>query len=351
MNIIGNLERHTIFVFVSIMNIMIVTSCASSIPALSEQSQIPKSATLPPPPPYIPYESYSGEANNVQKVLDSIRSKQHSDSPHSMPNISPPAYSNGGSHPDNIPVSPIYPHLPGYPANLTIMNSTSCDLGFYLQGPISRQLGLDKGKSVTLDITAGFYHFGFDTHLCPSNVPPILGQDNYEAGSSYKLTLSQNDIQPKTGSFVVENNTGAKLSLKINDSIHTVTSEPFSLELPVGSYTAEVSAKCGKRNETFDITSGSPYVGKYWCTGGEIITRVPEVGYFDVYNNTGGNITISVGGKTYKIHSGSDPYTIELPEGNYKAKISARCDSSIESFQVEGGSRYEGHYSCVSYSQ
>ena len=85
-------------------------------------------------------------------------------------------------------------------------------------------------------------------------------------------------------------------------------------------------------------------MGKYWCTGGEIITRPPETGYFDVDNNTGASLTIKVSGKTYKVKPGST--TIELPEGSYTAKISARCGSTNESLEIEGGSRYEGHY-CV----
>ena len=112
MHLIKGLVRHLILV-----SIAFLTSCASissptsiaQVPPVSRDVQQP----LPPPPPY---ESYPGEAANVQKVLDSIKNNQHGDAPRSMPSASPSAY----------------PHLPGYPANLTITNETKCKLGFYL---------------------------------------------------------------------------------------------------------------------------------------------------------------------------------------------------------------------------
>lgn len=161
------------------------------------------------------------------------------------------------------------------------------------------------------------------------------------------FTLSQEDIQPKTGTFVVENNTGAKLTVKVGGATHTLASGSSSIELAEGSYTAVVAARCGTVNDTFDITNGSTHTGQYWCTGSEIITRPPAVGYFEVNNNTGSTLTVSVGGKTYKVRPGS--MTIELPEGSYTAKVAARCGSTTEKLEIESGARQEGNYACVSY--
>lgn len=332
-------------------SIAFLTSCAtrsSSTPGAPVSPVSQEDQPALPPPPYVPYESRPGEAANVQKVLDSIQRNRHNDAPRSRPSTSSPStYPHLPGYPAKITSPSASPRLPGYPANLTITNETNCKLGFYLQGPTSRELGLEVGKSVKLDIAAGSYQFGVDTHLCAGKVPPLFGKDVFEAGSSYTLTLSQEDIQPKMGNFVVENNTGAKLTVKVGGTTHTVASGSSSIELAEGSYTAVISAKCGTVSDSFDITKGSSYMGKYWCTGGEVITRPPEIGYFDVDNDTGAPLTIKVGGKSYKVQRGS--FTIELPEGSYTAKISARCGSTSENLEIEAGSRYSGHYSCVSY--
>jgi len=334
MHLINRLARRLILVSIIIASIAFLTSCTSSSPTASSDQVSPVSRnvqpTLSPPPPY---ESHLGEAANVQKVLDSIQNNQHGDAPRSIPSTSSSAYPNLSEYPTTTASPSAHPHLPGYPANLTITNETKCKLGFYLQGPTSREFGVEVGKSISLDVAAGSYQFGVDTHLCAGKVPPLFGKDAYEAGSNYTLTLSQENIQPKTGNFVVENNTGAKLTVKVGGTTHTLASGSSSIELVEGSYTAVISAKCGTVNDDFDITKGSTYMGKYWCTGGEIITRLPETGYFYVDNNTGATLTINVGGKTYKVKPGST--TIELPEGSYAAKISAKCGSTNESGVVE----------------
>lgn len=299
------------------------------------------------PPPYVPYESKAGEAANVRKVLDSMQKNRHSDAPKSRRSASSSAYTDLPRHPANTTSSSAYPRSRKSPANLVITNKTKCKLGFYLQGPTTREFGIEPGKYVKVDITAGSYQFGIDTHLCVGKVPPLLGKDVYESGSSYTLTISQEDIQRKMGDFVVKNNTGAKLTVRVGGEMHTVVPGSFSIELPEGSYTAAISARCGVEKDSFDITNGSTYIAKYWCTGGEIIRRPPQVGYFNVDNSTGATLTVNVGGRSYKVPPGST--TIELSEGSYTAKISARCGSTNEDLEISQGSQYEGSYSCVTY--
>jgi len=120
---------------------------------------------------------------------------------------------------------------------------------------------------------------------------------------------------------------------------YTVASKSPSIELAEGPYTAAVSfARCGKVNDTFDIVVGSTYMREYWCTGGKIITQPPEVGYFDVENDTEAMLTIKVANKTYKVRSGST--TIELPEGSYKVKMFAKCGSTNATLEITPRSRY-----------
>src|SRR5262245_58975556 len=223
MHAIHCLTGRPIAVAIVLALLTLFPSCAST-PA-PPVSQPPR---LPPPPPY---ESYRGEAADVRRVLDSIERNPHASAPRAVPAPPPATY----------PAPQPYPHPPGSPATLTLRNATDCQLGLYLGGPIFRQFGVGAGRSVTLDIVAGKYLFGVDTHLCAAKVPPLFGQEVFEAGSSYTLTLSMEEIRPRKGQFVIENNTGAKLMIEVGGVTHTLASGSFTLDLPAGSYTASVS--------------------------------------------------------------------------------------------------------------
>jgi hypothetical protein len=224
-------------------------------------------------------------------------------------------------------------------------------LGFYLQGPVVRQFGISAGKSEKLDIKAGSYTFGFDTHLCAGNVPRLYGNDVFKAGRSYELVVSKENIRADTGSLEVENETGATLRIRIGNIDKNIAPGSLSIPLREGSYTAVVSARCGTRRDPVTISKGSSTSSRYWCTGGAIEARTMgssvSVGYFDVDNSTGKTVTVRVGKKSYKVKPGS--MTIELPEGMYKATVTAWCGSSTDNVTIEEGSRYSGQYSCVSY--
>ncbi len=295
MRAIHRFVQRITFLFIVIASTLFLTACSSVLPV---------SPPLPVPPPYIPYESHPGEAANVRKVLDNIRKNQHNNAPRAR-RSKVRSSSTYPRQPAN-PTSPAtHPRLPKYPVKLTITNDTKCKLGFYLLGPTTRKFGVEAGRSEDLDITAGSYEFGVDTRLCGNNLRRLHGEDVYESGSSYTLTFSQKDIQPQKGNFVVENNTEAKLTVKVGGARHTIAPGSFSIELPSGPYTAVISARCGSVNESFDITNGSTYTGKYWCTVGKIIMRPPAVGYFKVDNDTGATITIRLAGRTHKVRPGS----------------------------------------------
>jgi hypothetical protein len=214
-----------------------------------------------------------------------------------------------------------------------------------------REFGIEVGKSVIIDVAAGSYSFAFDTHLCAGNTPPLFGEDVFEAGSSYALTVSKEYTQADTGAFEVENDTGGNLRLHVGSDERTVPSGTSSIQLREGSYTAVATAKCGTRSDRVTITRGSSTVSKYWCSGGAVEARTigsdTGVGYFDVHNDTGRSLTVRVGGKSYKVKPGTQ--TIELPKGSYSAAVTAWCGSSSEELTVTDGSRYVGQYSCVSY--
>ncbi len=244
----------------------------------------------------------------------------------------------------------------GNPAILTVNNETSCQLGFYLQGPSARTFGVKEGSEETVEIAAGSYKFGVDTYLCPGKLPPLMGNEVFEAGGSYTLTLGEQALQTKTadttGQFEIRNDTGAALTVKVGDVSRTVVGGSASISLPVGSYTATIMAKCGSTTESFEITQGETYTGKYWCEGGKVALRnilvsKSGIGEFVVHNDTDGTLTVRVGGESHSVGRGTSK--ISLPEGNYKASIVARCGSTTESLSIEAGSQYEGHYKCVSY--
>lgn len=319
--------RHHLLFLVVWAFLALLPSCSTS-PNASKQLS-------PPPPPYIPFETEPGEASNIGKVLKDIKGNPHIPGPRSRPSASPSRY----------------PNNPEYPATLTIYNQTDCTLGFYLQGPVVRQFGIAAGKLERVDIRAGSYTFGFDTHLCAGNVPRLYGNDVFKGGRSYELFVSKEDLRTDTGSLDVQNETGANLRIRIGNVDKNVAQGSLSIPLREGSYTAVVTARCGTRRDPVTISKGSSTALRYWCSGGVIESRTmgsgDSVGYFDIDNSTGKSLTVRVGNRSYKVQPGS--MTIELPEGTYKATVSAWCGSSTDNVTIQEGSRYTGLYSCVSY--
>src|SRR2546421_158665 len=65
---------------------------------------------------------------------------------------------------------------------------------------------------------------------------------------------------PAGGYFVVNNTTDAALTVQVGGATHTVASGSSTIQLPVGSYTAVVSTRCGTAKETLTITAGSTHM-------------------------------------------------------------------------------------------
>ena len=336
------LPRLFMMLFLAVLFTLLLVSCATNSNQISINTpttqQTVQSSSKPPP-----YESYPGEAAQVKNVLDSMDVHPHNAAPLSGPSSTPSSY----------------PRETGYPVTLTVNNETSCQLGFYLQGPSARTFGIKGGSKESVEVAAGSYKFGVDTHLCLGKLPPLMGNEVFEAGGSYTLTLSEQAMQanrtPTTGKFEICNDTGAALMVKVGGVHRTVAGGTSSISLPVGSYTAAIKARCGSTEELFEITQGETYSGRYWCEGGKVSTSGSAEssrsqsgsGEFVVHNATGGTLAIKVGSTSRSVGRGTS--SISLPEGNYKASIISRCGSATESLSIEAGSQYEGHYKCVSY--
>jgi hypothetical protein len=242
------------------------------------------------------------------------------------------------------------------PVTLTVNNETNCQLKFYLQGPSTPSFFVNGGSEETVEVASGTYKFGVDTNLCPRKLPSMLGNEVFEAGGSYTLTLGEQIIQSKTtnisGQYEIQNETGVDMNVKVGSISRTVASGTASISLKVGSYSASIKAKCGSRTELFEITQDETYTVKYWCDGGKLSVGSTEStgeqsgsGEFIVHNDTGETLTVNVGGKSRYVRGGIS--TISLPVGNYNATIVSLCGSEIESFSIEAGSQYEGHYRCL----
>jgi hypothetical protein len=95
-----------------------------------------------------------------------------------------------------------------------------------------------------------------------------------------------------------------------------------------------------------------PLYGEDIFTAGHIYTfslseENTGVGYFDVNNNTGDAVTVTIGGRSYKVDQARQ--SIALPQGNYMATVTARCGTTAEKLEVKQGSHYRGTYWCESH--
>lgn len=255
-----SLAWHFILASTVITSIAFLTSCTPAPrpqPPPAPQPVVREPPRPPEPLPPPPFERYPGEAANVQKVLDTIP-KVLDTTPKIQLIYAPKT---------RITFRPPSPQQIGYPAYLTIRNETQCEMGFYLGGPVSRAIGVKAGNSETLEIVAGSYLFGVDPHCggrYPYDVPPMLGREDYAAGGTYTLTIEM-PPPPKMGSFVVDNATGADLTVQVDGVTHTVAPGSSTIRLRVGSYTAIVTARCGTKNVALNIIEGPAYTGKYSC--------------------------------------------------------------------------------------
>lgn len=67
-------------------------------------------------------------------------------------------------------------------------------------------------------------------------------------------------------------------------------------------------------------------------------------GSFIVENNTGGELTVNVGGQLHTVNPGRS--SIRLQSGRYSVTIGSRCGTATQNFEIRNGSTYTGQYSC-----
>lgn len=151
-----------------------------------------------------------------------------------------------------------------YPANLTIRNRSNCQLGFYLNGPSSRQLGVAPNQSETLYLTEGRYEFGVDTNLCAGEVPRLYGEDTFTAGRAYTFTIRDSDLE-KVGDFIVSNETNGPLNVNVGNVRRSVTAGATTFRLPEGTHQVTVETRCGTLTQEIRVTQGWRHRIRYFC--------------------------------------------------------------------------------------
>jgi hypothetical protein len=78
----------------------------------------------------------------------------------------------------------------------------------------------------------------------------------YERGYNYSLTYESSSFQ--LGQVIVNNNTGAALTLTVGgQTVSVPPGQQFSVRVPFGTYNIGVNTRCGSRvvNETVSPTS------------------------------------------------------------------------------------------------
>lgn len=89
----------------------------------------------------------------------------------------------------------------------------------------------------------------------------------YSCSNGVMQSQSTQVRQGGIGYFEVDNSTGRTLTVTVAGKSHKVKPGSVTIELPVGSHTATISAWCGRATEKLKTEDGSHFQGHYQCVG------------------------------------------------------------------------------------
>jgi len=119
----------------------------------------------------------------------------------------------------------------------------------------------------TIELPVGNYEATV-TSRCGSTVERL----NVTAGSTHEgqyscvtTTMPRQAPAPRGGSFIVQNNTGAPLTVAVGGQTYTIPAGSSTISLAAGNYIATISTRCGTGSETLAIQEGTTFTGQYSC--------------------------------------------------------------------------------------
>jgi hypothetical protein len=238
-------------------------------------------------------------------------------------------------------------------SELVISNSTRALLTFQLDGPTSKTAAVPSGSPVTIPVLPGSYQLSVSSH-CGSKKEALTVVAGDTERLEYRCVEQFSTValppRPRAdveGLIIINNSTGARLTVSVAGMDYTVETGSASIRLAPGKYAALITATCGTTTETFNIRRRREVTETYSCEFGTVAAANrprTDLGVFTVNNCTGAAVTVSVGGMVYTVQPGSGD--IRLGAGDYTAAITAICGTTTEKLNITRGSKYTGIYSC-----
>lgn len=229
-----------------------------------------------------------------------------------------------------------------------ITNDTGAPLILQVSGPVSRTERIPAHTPSEVTVVPGSYRISIESQ-CGQKTESVNVKQGERRELRYWCEDNEKRITSGEGYFVVRNDTGQIVTFELAGPMNlTERVSPGSSVIKVvpGFYKLDITSRCGTSSDSVRIANGERHELRYIC---KEETRAPTsndgVGFFVVSNNTGGPITVSVGGRSYRLAPGSS--RIRLPPGHYTAKITTRCGVGTETLDVTDGSSFAGEYTCV----
>lgn len=152
-------------------------------------------------------------------------------------------------------------------SKLQVINHGTSPVAVSLRGPIEKSLSVSTASEF-FNVLPGFYQLTASSGQCRQTTDSFT----VDEGQSYRLEFScvMSPARPgvPTGSYIVQNNTGASVEVAISgpsSATYQIPPGSQSIELEYGTYTVRVSATCGQKTETLSVNYGTRFTGTYTC--------------------------------------------------------------------------------------
>jgi hypothetical protein len=152
----------------------------------------------------------------------------------------------------------------GRPAFFTVINNTYGSLTLQMTGALNKTEYIPTVGQSSVQVVAGTYHLRIISRCGTKEDTVSVGEgDRHEL--RYWCEAPSAPAQVASGSFVVNNGTGATISVTVGGSTYSVAPGTSTIRLAPGFYTATITSVCGTATESLNLSNGTTYTGQYSC--------------------------------------------------------------------------------------
>jgi hypothetical protein len=152
-------------------------------------------------------------------------------------------------------------------SNFVVTNDMDEPLTLQIIGPLNKTERVAPGSPTVVRVVPGAYRLQM-TSKCGNKSDTVKVSKGERHQIRYWCQPERTrpaPVQARGGSFVVNNNTGATLTVNVGGLSYTIAPGTSTIPLAPGNYTATITSRCGSVNETLNVSDGSTYTGQYTC--------------------------------------------------------------------------------------